>query len=99
MIRAYALGQGAGTQVLVLGPWMLITGESGGLTRDVLMTVAWAINVVVAEVIIRRRAKSGAHARINALPDKAASPHLRQRGRDDASPFRPDDRSRVATGS
>jgi hypothetical protein len=57
MIRAYALGQGAGTQALVLGPWMLISGESGGLTRDLLMTLAWAINVVVGEAIIRRRAK------------------------------------------
>jgi hypothetical protein len=57
MVRAYALGQGAGTQVLVLLPWMLISGESGGVTRDVLMTLSWAINVVVAEVIVRRRAK------------------------------------------
>lgn len=55
MIRAYALGQGAGTQALVLGPWMLLTAESGGLTRDLLMTVAWAINLVVAELIIKRR--------------------------------------------
>lgn len=55
MIRAYALGQGAGTQVLVLLPWMLISGESGGLTRDLLMTLAWAINLAVAEVIIRSR--------------------------------------------
>jgi hypothetical protein len=55
MIRAYALAQGAGTQVLVLGPWMLITGETGGLTRDLLMTLAWAINIVVAELIIRAR--------------------------------------------
>ena len=55
MIRAYALAQGAGTQVLVLGPWMLITGESGGSTRDLLMTLAWAINIVVAEMIIRAR--------------------------------------------
>lgn len=61
MIRAYALGQGAGTQALVLGPWMLITGESGGLTRDLLMTLAWAINVVVAEVIIRQRARGARH--------------------------------------
>ncbi|MET0592454.1 MAG: DUF2306 domain-containing protein [Polyangiaceae bacterium] len=99
MIRAYALGQGAGTQVLVLGPWMLITGESGGLTRDVLMTVAWAINVVVAEAIIRRRAKSGAQARINAPRDRAASPHLQRRERDDSSPFRPGDQPRVATDS
>jgi len=53
MIRAYALGQGAGTQVLVLGPWMIVSGESGGLTRDILMTLAWAINIVVAELLIR----------------------------------------------
>jgi hypothetical protein len=57
MIRAYALGQGAGTQALVLGPWMLLTGQSGGLTRDVLMALSWTINIVVAELIIRRRRK------------------------------------------
>jgi len=55
MIRAYALGQGAGTQVIVLLPWMLISGESGGLTRDLLMTLSWAINILVAEFIIRHR--------------------------------------------
>jgi hypothetical protein len=55
MIRAYALGQGAGTQVLVLLPWMLISGRSGGPTRDLLMTLSWAINLVVAELIIRSR--------------------------------------------
>lgn len=55
MIRAYALGQGAGTQAFVLLPWMLITGESGGPTRDLLMTLAWTINIVVAEAIIQRR--------------------------------------------
>ena len=57
MIRAYALGQGAGTQVLVLGPWMLLSGESGGLTRDLLMTLSWLINVVAAEWIIRSRTR------------------------------------------
>lgn len=55
MIRAYALGQGAGTQVLVLLPWMLVTGHGGGLVRDLLMTLSWAINVVIAEVVIHRR--------------------------------------------
>lgn len=55
MIRAYALGQGAGTQVLVVMPWVVLFGEAVGLTRDLLMTLAWAINVVVAEWIIRRR--------------------------------------------
>jgi len=57
MIRAYALGQGAGTQVLVLLPWMLISGKSGGLTRDLLMTLSWVINLVVAEAIIHHRAE------------------------------------------
>ena len=55
MIRAYALGQGAGTQALILGPWMLLTGESVGLTRDLLLALSWAINAVVAERIIAGR--------------------------------------------
>ena len=55
MIRAYALGQGAGTQVFVLGPWMLLGGSGVGLTRDLLMTLAWAINLAVAETIIHSR--------------------------------------------
>lgn len=57
MIRAYALGQGAGMQAVVLGPWMLLTGESLGLTRDLLMTLAWAINLAAAEWIIRSRTR------------------------------------------
>ncbi|MBK8168813.1 MAG: DUF2306 domain-containing protein [Sandaracinaceae bacterium] len=57
MIRAYALGQGAGTQVFVLLPVILIHGECVGLTRDLLMTLAWAINIVFAEWIIRRSTK------------------------------------------
>jgi hypothetical protein len=55
MIRAYAIAQGAGTQVLVLGPWMLITGQGVGLARDLLMALSWAINIGVAELIIRAR--------------------------------------------
>jgi hypothetical protein len=55
MIRAYALGQGAGTQALILLPWTLVSGETGGLTRDLLMTLAWTINIVVAEAIISWR--------------------------------------------
>jgi hypothetical protein len=58
MIRAYALGQGAGAQVVVLGPWMAVSGEGMGLTRDLLMTLAWAINVGVGEWSIRRSRSS-----------------------------------------
>ena len=52
MIRAYALGQGAGTQVLIAIPWLVTVGEPSGLTRDILMTTAWVMNIVVAEWII-----------------------------------------------
>ena len=55
MIRAYALGQGAGTQVLIMTPWLLTVGEPSGFTRDILMTAAWVINIVVAEWIINKR--------------------------------------------
>ncbi|MFN7131347.1 MAG: DUF2306 domain-containing protein [Myxococcales bacterium] len=63
MIRAYALGQGAGTQALILGPWTVLTGESEGLTRDLLLTLAWVINVGVAEwIIVRRTGRSQGRA-------------------------------------
>jgi len=71
MVRAYALGQGAGTQVLVLLPWMLISGESGGLTRDLLMTLAWTINVVIAELIIHSRTPRVAYAQLSGLEPRA----------------------------
>lgn len=74
MIRAYALGQGAGTQAVVLLPWMLVSGESGGPTRDWLMALSWAINIAVAEVIIaRRRAGSAKRSVSRALLGDAAS--------------------------
>lgn len=64
MIRAYALGLGAGTQVLVLAPWMVLSGRTGGPTRDLLMILAWAANAAVAEWIIRtRRTRSRIDAR------------------------------------
>jgi uncharacterized membrane protein len=54
MIRAYALGQGAGMQVVVLLPWMLVMGTPGKSLRDVLMSAAWLINVLIAELAIQR---------------------------------------------
>ena len=53
MIRAYALGQGAGTQGFVMLPWIIAVGEPSGLARDVLMTTGWAINIIVAEWVIQ----------------------------------------------
>lgn len=56
MLRAYAIGLGAGTQVLTHLPWVLFLGAPGELTRALLMGAGWAINLAVAEWIIYRQA-------------------------------------------
>jgi uncharacterized membrane protein len=55
MIRAYAIGLGAGTQVLTHLPWFILVGpKPGEVPRAVMMGLAWAINIAFAEWIIRR---------------------------------------------
>ncbi len=54
MIRAYAIGMGAGTQVLTHLPYYVLVGTPDESSRAVLMGVGWVINVAVAEWIIRR---------------------------------------------
>jgi uncharacterized membrane protein len=63
MTRAYAIGLGAGTQVLVFLPYTLMAGTPAPLTHTLLMTAGWVINLVVAEVVIRRRGRSRAGRR------------------------------------
>jgi len=55
MIRAYALGIGAGTHVFTHLPWFLFPGIRGELARTLCMGAGWAINVAVAEWLISRR--------------------------------------------
>ena len=55
MIRAYALGLGAGMQVVVVSSWMLLMGTPNALQRDLLMSLAWLVNLIVAEILIQRR--------------------------------------------
>lgn len=55
MIRAYAVGMGAGTQVLTHLPWFILVGPVPGRTpRAIMMGLGWAINLVLAEWVIRR---------------------------------------------
>ena len=54
MMRAYAIGLGAGTQVFTHLPWFILLGKPGELPRAVMMGAGWVINVAVAEWIIRR---------------------------------------------
>lgn len=52
MMRAYALGLGAGTQVLSHVPWFLFPSIQGEVARSLFMGAGWAINVAVAEWLI-----------------------------------------------
>jgi uncharacterized membrane protein len=54
MTRAYALALGAGTQVITQGIGYAVFGTSE-LTTDLSLGAGWAINLAVAEYVIRRR--------------------------------------------
>lgn len=57
MTRGYAIGLGAGTQVLTHIPWFVTMDlHPGGYPRAVMMGAGWVINILVAERVIRARA-------------------------------------------
>jgi hypothetical protein len=58
MMRAYAIGLGAGTQVLTHIPWFVAFGEPTETPRAFLMLAGWLINVAVAEQVIRRQRRA-----------------------------------------
>jgi uncharacterized membrane protein len=62
MMRAYALGLGAGTQAFTQGFGEPLMG-SGVLAHDVQMSAGWAINLAVAEWAIRRAPRHKRRAR------------------------------------
>lgn len=54
MLRAYAIGQGASTQTFIGIGWMILTGtEATGPLREAMMVSAWALNLLIAEVLVR----------------------------------------------
>lgn len=60
MIRAYAIGLGAGTQVFTHLPWILFPSIRGELARTLMMGAGWVINLIVAEWIIRKQREARA---------------------------------------
>jgi len=54
MIRAYAIGLGAGTQVFTHIPMFLFPSIQGELARTLMMGAGWVINLVIAEWGIRK---------------------------------------------
>lgn len=55
MLRAYAIALGAGTQFFTHIPLLIFPSLYGELTRALCMGAGWAINLAVAEWLIRRR--------------------------------------------
>jgi uncharacterized membrane protein len=55
MARGYAIGLGAGTQMLTQMVGVIIAGPPSELSRALLMGAGWAINLAIAEWAIRRR--------------------------------------------
>ncbi|MEE9387946.1 MAG: DUF2306 domain-containing protein [Paracoccaceae bacterium] len=55
MIRAFSLALPAGTLAFILFPVVLIIGEEGNeLVFEVVQVAAWAVHLLVAEILIRR---------------------------------------------
>ncbi|WP_434444224.1 DUF2306 domain-containing protein [Lentzea sp. E54] len=64
MVRAFAIGLGAGTQAVLLGSWIAATGPLDQLTKALLMLAAWVLNLAVAERIIRTPRRTATRARV-----------------------------------
>lgn len=59
MMRTYAIGMGAGTQVIVFILWALLVGPTDIMQRAWLMGSSWAINVAFVEwILFRKRQRS-----------------------------------------
>lgn len=67
MLRGYAIGMGAGTQVLTLMVGAMIVSPPSVLSRAILMGAGWVINLAVAEWIIRRRPVPPARTTVTAV--------------------------------
>lgn len=72
MTRAYAIAVAAGTQALVIAPWILLIGPPSELVRALLMGLAWVINLAAAEYVIHRRAQTPTRGRPPTRPAKAS---------------------------
>ena len=54
MMRAYAIGLGAGTQAIVFMLAEAVAGQPDPMGKALLMGLAWLINLAIAECVVRR---------------------------------------------
>jgi hypothetical protein len=78
MIRAYALGLGAGTQVFTHIPYFVFPPIQGELARTICMAAGWAINLAVAEWIIARQRRSPGVTRVRETRGAKVSPSVQE---------------------
>jgi uncharacterized membrane protein len=75
MTRGYAIGMGAGMQVLTHLPWFIFVGKPGETARTILMGAGWVINIAAAEWIIRRRPDTPSAGRVAVKLEAKAAPY------------------------
>lgn len=84
MIRGYALGLGAGTQVLTHLPWFLLVGlHPGELARGIMMGAGWVINLLFAEWVIHRGRRARRAAAVRRASGGQARDQLAHERRDE----------------
>lgn len=59
MLRGYALGLGAGTQVFTHIPWFVFPSIQGEVARMLCMAAGWGLNLAIAEWVIAQGRKTG----------------------------------------
>jgi len=59
MLRAYAIGMGAGTQAMIGIPWTIMLGAPEGLSRTLMLSAGWLINIVLVEWFLARSPRPG----------------------------------------
>ncbi len=73
MTRAYAIGVAAGTQAILLIPVSIVLGPAHELGRASAMGAAWVLNLAIAELAIRARARRQARRREVRAASRAAA--------------------------
>ncbi len=74
MARAYALGLGAGTQVITHGLWMIGLGKPTPQERAWLMFAGWFINIAVVEYRFVTKQKTGRVTPVRSVLQSATEP-------------------------
>lgn len=49
MVRGYAIGMGAGTQVVLFIPWVMLVAPPDAFVRALILGAGWAFNLLIAE--------------------------------------------------